>query len=59
MVSLKGYKPEKLEGIVQYVGECDSTSPCDRCQGDCDSDDDCADGLECYQRDAFEAVPGT
>ncbi|CAB9516717.1 expressed unknown protein [Seminavis robusta] len=29
-----------------------------RCQGDCDADDDCADGLGCYMRDGFEPVPG-
>lgn len=27
------------------------------CQGDCDSDDDCADGLVCYQRSGGEIVP--
>ena len=58
MSILSGYDPASLEGIVNYVGECDSTSPCNRCQGDCDSDEDCADGLVCLQRDGFEAVPG-
>lgn len=28
------------------------------CQGDCDTDDDCAEGLVCFQRDANETVPG-
>jgi hypothetical protein len=31
---------------------------CGLCQGDCDDDDDCADGFVCSQRDAFESVPG-
>merc|ERR1711971_1081299 len=29
-----------------------------RCEGDCDSDSDCADGLMCYQRDGYDSVPG-
>jgi hypothetical protein len=29
-----------------------------KCQGDCDKDSDCADGLKCFQRDRYEAVPG-
>ena len=32
--------------------------PLQRCQGDCDTDADCAEGLICYQRGANEAVPG-
>ena len=27
------------------------------CEGDCDSDADCAAGLQCYQRDASSDVP--
>jgi hypothetical protein len=42
---------------------CAPDSPCDECQGDCDTDFDCAAGLFCYQKDlAFTAeaaaVPG-
>ncbi|CAE8682945.1 unnamed protein product [Polarella glacialis] len=29
-----------------------------QCQGDCDSDADCAGDLKCFQRDQYEAVPG-
>ena len=32
--------------------------PLGRCEGDCDSDSDCAEGLTCFQRDGKEAVPG-
>ena len=32
--------------------------PCSACHGDCDSNDDCAAGLICFQRDGSEAVPG-
>ena len=28
------------------------------CEGDCNTDDDCAPGLKCFQRDALESVPG-
>eukprot|EP00934_Nitzschia_sp_Nitz4_P005076 Nitzschia sp. Nitz4//NODE_293_length_29386_cov_71.949235//2837//4960//NITZ4_additional_000031-RA//-1//CDS//3329531815//5066//frame0 len=28
------------------------------CEGDCDTDTDCADGLVCFQRGRYEAVPG-
>mmetsp|Transcript_28095 Transcript_28095/g.62539 ORF Transcript_28095/g.62539 Transcript_28095/m.62539 type:complete len:633 (-) Transcript_28095:1481-3379(-) len=31
---------------------------CDKCQGDCDNNGDCAAGLECFQRDLNEPVPG-
>lgn len=29
-----------------------------QCQGDCDSDVDCANGLVCFQRDMYDPVPG-
>ena len=32
--------------------------PLGLCEGDCDKDDDCQDGLVCFQRDEFEDVPG-
>lgn len=35
--------------------ECEG--PLQRCQGDCDTDDDCAEGLECFQREANDAIP--
>jgi len=28
------------------------------CEGDCDNDSDCEAGLECFQRDGLETVPG-
>ncbi|GFH44862.1 hypothetical protein CTEN210_01336 [Chaetoceros tenuissimus] len=43
---------------IKYIGECKSSWKCGLCQGDCDDDDDCADGLVCRQRNAFESVPG-
>jgi hypothetical protein len=32
--------------------------PLRRCEGDCDTDEDCMDGLICFQRNANETVPG-
>jgi hypothetical protein len=32
--------------------------PLGPCQGDCDSDDDCAEGLYCFDDDGPETVPG-
>ncbi|GKY90745.1 hypothetical protein MPSEU_000047400 [Mayamaea pseudoterrestris] len=32
--------------------------PLGKCQGDCDSDSECATGLVCFQRSGTEAVPG-
>lgn len=29
-----------------------------RCEGDCNADGECGAGLKCFQRSAFEAVPG-
>ena len=34
------------------------TRPLNECEGDCDKDHHCADGLVCYQRGANEEVPG-
>lgn len=35
-----------------------SAYPLWECQGDCDSDNDCSEGLFCYHRDGNEPVPG-
>ena len=31
---------------------------CYHCEGDCDRDSDCGDGLSCFQRDGYTPVPG-
>ena len=43
--------------LVDVTGGCDA-SVCGRCQGDCDHDDQCLDGLKCFQRHRWEDVPG-
>ena len=59
MLSIIGFEPISLPGVVNYVGECGTEGYlCKRCEGDCDSDSDCANGLKCFQRDDDEAVPG-
>ena len=47
-------------GTIQDVGPCEDVEggQCTLCQGDCDDDDMCADGLVCQQRDADEVVVG-
>ena len=44
--------------IVGTNGEPPENYPLGLCQGDCDSDDDCQDGLICFFRDPDEPVPG-
>ena len=39
-------------------GSPSSVFPLGRCQGDCDTDSECAVGLVCFQRRAGQAVPG-
>jgi len=53
-----GIKPNVEEGIISYVGECNSSSPCNQCQGDCDGSSGCEGDLKCFQRDGYEEVPG-
>lgn len=50
-----------LRPPLDFVGDVEFFvlgTPLGFCQGDCDTDDDCLDDLVCYQRDAFEPVPG-
>ncbi|CAJ1938004.1 unnamed protein product [Cylindrotheca closterium] len=42
---------------VEYVGS-NPSQILEHCQGDCDSNDDCGLDLICYQRNAYEEVPG-
>ena len=37
---------------------CTKKDPCDRCEGDCDEDDQCKGKLKCWQKDEREHVPG-
>jgi len=47
-------------GRLEYVGNEGTfytAYPMGMCKGDCDSDDDCAAGLYCHQRNSYGAVP--
>eukprot|EP00544_Gedaniella_sp_CCMP2646_P000945 CAMPEP_0202507126 /NCGR_PEP_ID=MMETSP1361-20130828/51558_1 /ASSEMBLY_ACC=CAM_ASM_000849 /TAXON_ID=210615 /ORGANISM="Staurosira complex sp., Strain CCMP2646" /LENGTH=347 /DNA_ID=CAMNT_0049141229 /DNA_START=24 /DNA_END=1067 /DNA_ORIENTATION=+ len=41
-----------------YTGECTADYLCGKCQGACEDDSGCAEGLTCMVRNADEAVPG-
>jgi len=45
--------------LANFGGDPDpSKIPLQVCEGDCDTDDDCDIGLVCFQREAFDNVPG-
>lgn len=54
------FEPELDNGkTISYIGECGTEAyRCGRCQGDCETDHDCKDGLVCFHRHGFEPVPG-
>ena len=59
----RGKKNEQYCHVEDLViagdnGKPSSAFPLGECQGDCDSDDDCAPGLICLQRHKTETVPG-
>lgn len=37
-------------GLKERNPQCSENRPCGRCEGDCDSDDECKGNLKCYQR---------
>jgi len=49
----------KATTLVNHGGSgCSPASPCGQCQGDCDTDADCQNGLFCFQRDSSsQGVP--
>jgi len=49
---------EVREGQYEDDLECTSGDKCAKCQGDCDSDDDCTGTLRCFMRYSGEHVPG-
>jgi len=40
----------KLVVTKEIDGECGEETPCGVCEGDCDEDIDCKDGLKCFER---------
>ena len=57
-ISGKGYCYDEQELPIVHIGNCDTTSPCTECMGDCDSDADCESGLYCFERKGLEKIPG-
>jgi len=54
-----GFDLNDLPEIEDCGGSPDSIYfPLSECQGDCDHDYDCADGLFCFQRDQNDPIPG-
>jgi hypothetical protein len=52
--------PEGPQPQLKNYGESPPASkfPLGECEGDCDSDSDCEQGLECFQRGNFGSIPG-
>jgi Bacterial protein of unknown function (DUF839) len=49
------------DATLTYTGDNEKPArsfPLGMCEGDCDSDSDCAGSLRCFQRDGIEHVPG-
>lgn len=46
-----------LQKTIKFVAN-PPKAPLNECEGDCDDDTQCAEGLKCHQRDPFESVPG-
>jgi len=45
--------------VLDWVGHSSPDgSPLKVCQGDCDTDAECGEGLVCFQRNDYDAVPG-
>ena len=49
----------ELIAIVNKGGSgCTNSAKCNKCEGDCDTDNDCVGSLKCFQRGNSETVPG-
>lgn len=50
------YKEQKVTSTDGW-NDCNSNT-CGQCQGDCDTDAHCGEGLKCLQRNGGESIPG-
>ena len=53
--------PNQSLSLTDKKPQCSKDSPCDKCAGDCDNDDECTGNLQCFQRfgkSALMEVPG-
>ena len=44
--------------LTDVAGDLASGGTIEKCQSDCDSDNQCAGDLRCFQREAYEPIPG-
>ena len=44
--------------IITRDVDCTTNQPCQKCEGDCDSDSQCIGSFICFQRDGLTNVPG-
>ena len=51
-------RPENFLWTMGDEGKPEEVYPLGICEGDCDTNEDCAEGLECFQRSGLEEVPG-
>ncbi|KAL7439608.1 hypothetical protein ACHAXM_006775 [Skeletonema potamos] len=51
-------QPTVVPALADSTMTCTEYSPCNQCLGSCDSDFDCAGGLQCFRRSYGEPVPG-
>ena len=59
MPTTQTYPPSTYPPLVwEGVNGCTLDSPCNVCTGDCDSNEGCMPGLECFKRSGSEPVPG-
>lgn len=49
-----------VTGELDFARECTESEPCGACEGDCDDDMQCANGLKCFSRvkGSVDSVPG-
>ena len=52
--------PEPTVPLVRPLMKSDECiyTPCEACKGECSSDDECDDGLFCFQRRGYNIIPG-
>eukprot|EP01047_Picozoa_sp_COSAG01_P005977 COSAG01_NODE_212_length_21797_cov_14.197806_12_plen_228_part_00 len=43
---------------IRTSSDCSAKSPCGQCQGECDADNECEQGLSCLERHGRQPVPG-
>jgi len=44
--------------LLKYIADNVDDGTLEECEGDCDADDDCKEGLVCYERSKGEFIPG-